>query len=147
MPKYLVETKCFGYKGRLWEKGQIVVLGDTEKPPIHFKRMDGPKPEAVKPEPRNLAVEANPLSAAEKAKLAKKAEADAVEARKLAKAAAKKAGQKNASAEDKAKAEDLEKLAKEAGEAAAKAKQEALEASEAAKPEESSEQSGDDAGA
>lgn len=36
MKTYRVKTRCFGFKRKLWEVGQIVDLGDNETPPHHF---------------------------------------------------------------------------------------------------------------
>jgi hypothetical protein len=36
MKKYKVIRTCHGFKGRLWEEGQIVELEDDETPPSHF---------------------------------------------------------------------------------------------------------------
>lgn len=40
MPKYLVKVTCYGFKGRMWDAGQIVDLRDDEYPPKHFERLD-----------------------------------------------------------------------------------------------------------
>lgn len=130
MPKYRVETKCFGFKGQLWERGQIVILGDHEKPPHHFVRLGEPKPE--KP---GLTAPPKVASAAEKVKFAESAEAAAVEAGKLAKKVQLKAN-KSKLAADKDLAKDLESKARAAKEQAIKARaaaKEAVEAEEAAK--------------
>lgn len=37
MKKYIVKTRCFGFKGRLWEEGTIVDLDDDAEPPRHFE--------------------------------------------------------------------------------------------------------------
>lgn len=40
MKKYIIATTCHGYKGRMWEEGQIVELEDDDNPPRHFKLVD-----------------------------------------------------------------------------------------------------------
>lgn len=42
MARYIVERQCFGFKKRLWEKGQIVELDPASNPPRHFRLLDGP---------------------------------------------------------------------------------------------------------
>lgn len=37
MPKYKVVRNCYGFKGKYWEKDEIVVLASDIKPPHHFK--------------------------------------------------------------------------------------------------------------
>lgn len=41
MKKYKVMVKCWGFKRRMWNVGEVVDLGDTEVPPRHFKLIGG----------------------------------------------------------------------------------------------------------
>ncbi len=139
MPKYIVETKCYGFQGRLWEKGQIVVLpeGTVGIPPL-FKRLG--EPAAAKAAGAKVVVVSEPgegASAAELVKFSESAELESVEAGKLARAAAKEAAKKSATPDAKAKAQQLADAAKAAAEKSAKAKKRALEALEKAKEAES----------
>lgn len=129
MPKYLVETKCYGFQGRLWEKGQIAVLPEgTKDIPHHFKLLGEPKP-AVAGKAKVLLVEPGPDASADELKaFAEAAELESVEAGKLARAAAR-----GKTPEAKAEAKRLAEAAKAAAEKSAKAKARALEALEKAK--------------
>ena len=40
MKKYIVSRSCHGYKGRMWDEGQIVELEDGSNPPRHFQLID-----------------------------------------------------------------------------------------------------------
>lgn len=44
MKKYLVKTTCHGYKGRLWDEGEIVELEDDANPPNHFQLIEDGQP-------------------------------------------------------------------------------------------------------
>jgi hypothetical protein len=45
--KYLVLCDCYGFQGRLWEKGAIVDIDVEEQPPHHFQPLgEKPKVEA-----------------------------------------------------------------------------------------------------
>ena len=39
MAKYIVKTRCHGFRRRIWEVGQIVDIDPTENPPHHFVRI------------------------------------------------------------------------------------------------------------
>ena len=57
MKTYRVIRKCIGFKGRMWQKGQIVDLEDHEKPPHHFElinKHEEPKPVEVRGEVSTL---------------------------------------------------------------------------------------------
>jgi hypothetical protein len=40
--KYKVLRNCYGFQGRYWEKGQVVDLDPTSKPPEHFEPLEKP---------------------------------------------------------------------------------------------------------
>jgi len=52
MPKFIVEKDCHGFRNRLWKKGQIVEVSQTDlssrlpnlKIPRHFKPLNGELP-------------------------------------------------------------------------------------------------------
>ncbi len=51
MIRYKVARRCHGFKGRMWEEGQIVDLEDNDIPPYHFVRTDESPITEVKTEP------------------------------------------------------------------------------------------------
>ena len=42
--KYRVIRNCYGFKGRYWEKDQIVEVDNTEIPPEHFEKIQQLEP-------------------------------------------------------------------------------------------------------
>jgi hypothetical protein len=44
--KYIVQRKCHGFRGRLWEEGEVVEIGENENPPHHFKPLETKKAES-----------------------------------------------------------------------------------------------------
>lgn len=124
MAKYRVDKKCFGFKGALYEEGQIVILGDHEKPPVHFKRLDSPKaavPVAPKPSaqaPKPVVEGADPFGVEAARAAVKASEGKLVDLRKQSKAAAK--------AKDKAKVAEIAELVTAAEQELAKAKEDAV---------------------
>ena len=49
MKTYRVVRQCHGFKKRMWNKDQIVVLEDHEQPPCHFQLIEGGVVETPKP--------------------------------------------------------------------------------------------------